>query len=90
MKKFNEITLELLMHKYRYYELNYSSISDYEYDMLEHRWTKLGNNLGIDMENYQNWVDFPTEHPLADYAKRMVNGEKIDNLDEILDTSVPF
>jgi len=90
MKKFNEMTLELLIHKYRYYIQDSPIVSDYTYDTLEHRWTKLGNSLGIDMENYQNWVDFPVAHPLADYAKRIANGEIIAELESLLDTTVPF
>lgn len=88
MRKFNEITLELLMHKYRYYVLDNPSVSDYTYDMIERDWTKLGEKLGINMEDYKNWVDFPVDHPLADIAKKLVNKESVVGLDSVLDTLV--
>jgi hypothetical protein len=67
-EQFNKLTILLLSHKYRYYIQNLPTISDYDYDMLELNWMKLGRDLGIDMDSYPFWVDFDFNHPLADKA----------------------
>lgn len=66
--KFRSLTVELLKHKYLYYVQARPIISDYEYDMKERQWMKLGEDLGLDMEIYPYWVDFDKNHPLADEA----------------------
>jgi hypothetical protein len=65
VKKFNELTVELLMHKYLYYEKNMPRITDYEYDMKERDWQKLGTEIGLPMEEYPHWVDFDRNHKEA-------------------------
>ena len=62
---FNVLTLELLQHKYRYYLQSAPIVSDTEYDRLEKEWTVLGTALGYEMDYYEPWVDFPTEHIYA-------------------------
>lgn len=70
LTKFRQLTVELLKHKYLYYVKNRPQITDYEYDMKERDWIKLGTDLGIDMEIYPNWVDFDSKHPLAAEATK--------------------
>ncbi len=68
MEEFNKLTIELLKHKFRYYKQDRPTISDYQYDVMEHRWLKMGRELGIDMDSYEHWVDFDEKHPLAEEA----------------------
>jgi NAD-dependent DNA ligase len=65
---FEELTIQLLKHKYNYYILDSPTISDYDYDILERKWDKLGRELEIDMDNYPNWIGFDYKHPLAKRA----------------------
>jgi hypothetical protein len=73
-KKFEQMTLELLKHKYRYYVLCAPTIGDDQYAFMEKEWHKLGLSLGLDMDNYQHWIDFDRKHPLAQKAIDAVEG----------------
>lgn len=66
MEKFLKLERELLEHKYRYYVLFNTTISDYDYDMLERKWFQMGEDLGINMDTYlEHWVGFSENHPMA-------------------------
>lgn len=67
---FESLTIKLLQHKYEYYVLFDTVISDHEYDKLEREWEKMGIELGIDMDNYPNWIGFDENHPLAGNIKK--------------------
>jgi len=62
------LMLDLLVHKYLYYEMADTLISDYDYDMMERKWVKMGEDLGINMDEYPFAVDFPHGHPLSAQA----------------------
>lgn len=79
---FTGTTIELLYHKYLYYELQRPIIGDYAYDMIEHRWIQVGVELGFDMENYPNWVDFDRRHPLAKDALKFAKKEGMLKIEE--------
>lgn len=67
-EEFDNLTVELLKHRYRYYHLDNPTISDYDYDMMERKWTALGDEVGVDWATYPNWVGWDPKHPLADRA----------------------
>lgn len=73
MEEFLKLERELLEHKYRYYVLNQTTITDYEYDILESSWYRMGEELGIDLDKYlQYWVGFSENHPMSkDIIKRL-------------------
>lgn len=65
-EEFEKLTITLLEHKFRYYNLDLPSISDYEYDMLERDFYRAGNKLGLfEGEDAPNWVGFDENHPLS-------------------------
>lgn len=66
--EFFELTTQLLVHKFMYYENDNPVLTDYEYDMLEKDWREGGQSLGINMDAYPNWVGFDRNHPLANKA----------------------
>lgn len=71
VNKFVKLTVELLKHKYLYYELNRFEISDYEYDMQEISWKKLGEEIGIPMDEYPEWIDSCSNHKLYYRGKEL-------------------
>ncbi len=71
-KELKELTITLLMHKYRYYVTFQTTISDYEYDMLESKLLK-------EVPDMDNWVGFDEKHPLAKEAlKRLKKSNELD------------
>lgn len=83
MEEFEALTLDLLKHKFRYYQMNRPTISDYQYDMMESRWLKMGVQLGVDMDNYEFWVDFDERHPLSKQAEHEIWMEAADKVMEV-------
>lgn len=61
--EFERITIECLQHKYRYWELDKPSITDYDYDKLAERRRELGLMVGRDSNS--NWIKFDKSHPLS-------------------------
>lgn len=51
-QEFSKIQIDLLYHKYLYYDLEKPEISDYEYDMLEKRSFKLAQKLGFRADSW--------------------------------------
>lgn len=86
MDEFEKLGRELLRHKYLYYVKAEPEISDYEYDMLERKYSRM--SLSIKQEPaihlVANWeerewtpnnatvVDFPHDHP---WAKEIIETE---------------
>lgn len=69
-EKFEQLTIDLFCHKYLYYELNQPIISDYDYDMLERKWAKLGQELGLLSEDdTMPCIGFDEKHPMAAKGK---------------------
>ena len=65
-EEFVKITIELMAHKYAYYVMDAPIIGDYTYDMLEHGWAKLGEELGLTQEGeHTPCVGFDENHPQA-------------------------
>jgi hypothetical protein len=62
------LMLDLLVHKYLYYEMDRPVITDYEYDMMESKWFRMLEDAGINMDKYPFAVGFPHSHPLAEQA----------------------
>jgi len=77
-KEFERLGKEILEHKYLYYIKANPTITDYDYDMLEVKYTKIAKSLekepGIHLIN--DWehleelnqacvIDFPAKHPWA-------------------------
>lgn len=73
VNQFNELTAELLMHKFFYYEKKAAIISNEEYDAKEREWIKLGMEIGIPMEDYPNWGERYQHHRLFWRAKQMID-----------------
>lgn len=69
---YKEIAITLLMNKYRYYVLNTPTITDWEYDMMERNFFKLGVELGkhelSDGGDCPNWIGFDLNHEFAEEA----------------------
>jgi NAD-dependent DNA ligase len=57
-----QLSWQILEHKYRYYILLETIISDYEYDMLEKEYEALCVKLGVDA-TATNMVDFDMNRP---------------------------
>ena len=55
VNQFNELTAELLMHKYLFYEKKAPIISDADYDAKEREWIKAGMELGLPILEYPHW-----------------------------------
>lgn len=70
-QEMKDLMFELLVHKYLYYEMDRPIITDYEYDMLEHKWIKMLEDAGINMDDYPFWIGFPEEHPMAAEAAKV-------------------
>lgn len=67
-QEMKDLMMQLLTHKYLYYEMDRPVISDYEYDKMESKWFRLLEDAGINMDNYPFAVGFPTGHPQAHEA----------------------
>jgi hypothetical protein len=81
---FRILTEWLLAQKYRYYVLSKPVVSDASYDRVERIWEEEGYRIGLKMEDYGPWVDFPTEHPLANTAIQRVEANEDGTLEQIL------
>jgi NAD-dependent DNA ligase len=63
---FEELTMILLAHKYHYYELNKPRISDYDYDILEKQWERMGlAEERIEEGEHTPCIGFDYNHPFA-------------------------
>lgn len=60
-----QLELELLKHKYRYYVLYDTTVDDYEYDLMESKYFKMLRESGSDPELIEHWVGFDYKHPRA-------------------------
>lgn len=60
--KFQILSKQLYLHKYRYYILNNPIITDQEYDLMEFRYVKMAKNMGIEPE-IANMIGFNRNHP---------------------------
>lgn len=74
-QEMKDLMLELLTHKYLYYEMDRPVITDYEYDKMESKWFRLLEDAGINMDNYPFAVGFPHGHPQA--ALAATKGKKL-------------
>ena len=87
--EFEKLGKELLKHKYLYYVKSAPIISDYDYDMMERKYTKMAKELTErpEVSLISDWdelewlsnatiVDFPENHPWADGIIKEVEGEK--------------
>ena len=85
---FEKLGKELLKHKYLYYVKASPTISDYDYDMLELKYTKMAKQLKIrpEVSLISDWdelewmsnatvVDFPEDHPWAKEVIAEIEGE---------------
>jgi hypothetical protein len=62
-------TINVLAHKYLYYEKHNAIIEDYAYDCIESSWYIMGRALGVLGEDVTSpCVDFNYKHPLAERA----------------------
>ncbi len=79
LEEFEALGKEVLKHKYLYYVKSEPTITDYEYDMLELKYTNIAKTLPkepevhliadwSELEWYTNGavVDFPADHPWAE------------------------
>lgn len=82
VSKFMALTDDLLMHKFFYYEKNAPIISDYQYDLKEKDWQRLGTEIGLVMEEYPFWVDFDRRHPRAYYAIKLAENRLTKKLED--------
>lgn len=74
-EQFKNLTIQLMCHKYLYYELNNPVILDWDYDMLNREWLKLGQEIGVLTEDdTMPCIGFDEKHPLA--AEGKITAEK--------------
>jgi len=62
LKRFIELSWQILEHKYRYYILIKPIIGDYQYDMLEKEYEALADKLGLP-KSASDMVDFDMNRP---------------------------
>lgn len=87
--EFEKLGKELLKHKYLYYVKAAPIISDYDYDMLEIKYTKMAKQLKIrpEVSLISDWdelewmsnatvVDFPADHPWAEEVIAKIEREE--------------
>ena len=87
-QEFEKFGREILKHKYLYYIKNEPIISDYDYDMMERKYTDMARDIKIrpEVSMISDWahldwlhiatiVGFPEEHPWAKDIIKEVDGE---------------
>jgi NAD-dependent DNA ligase len=64
-ERFEDLTFEILFHKYLYFEHEKPAVSDEIYHSLREEYRRLGNQLGYQLVSFSPCFHFSHGHPLA-------------------------
>lgn len=63
--RFEELTFEIMFHKYLYFEFERPKISDKEYDSLKEEYQAIGRQLGYSLSFFSPCLGYSHGHPLS-------------------------
>lgn len=78
LERFISLSWQILEHKYRYYILVNSTISDHEYDILEKEYDALADKLGLP-KSASDMVDFDMNRPSCQRVAEKLGLKRIGN-----------